>query len=263
MNRPICLFDSGLGGLSVLKECLKRFPNEDYLYFADEKFCPYGNRKDDFIIERVEKITKFFSTFNPKATIIACNTASRFYEIAKTASCTPIIEIVTPTVKYLKTYTKVKKLLVLATKSTKDGGLYQSKLNKVGIFCQVMDCGFIVPYAENLNIDEKDLKKRLLAVFNGVNFGKFDAILYACTHFSFADRVIKSCLPISFKVTSSEYCAVNFIKENYKIVDFEVEKKEILRKIKVFTNSSAFSLRKKLNYYGFDENLFEIFKIDI
>lgn len=263
MNRPICLFDSGLGGLSVLNECLNYFPDEDYLYFADEKFCPYGNRKDDFIIERVKKITKFFSAFNPKAIFIACNTASRFYKMAKTPSNGPIIEILTPTVNYLKTYTKVNNVLVLATKSTKEGGLYQSKLNNVGIFCQVIDCGFIVPYAENLKIEEDNLKKRLLKVFNGINFEKFDAVLYGCTHFSFADSAIKSCLPIPIKVTSSEYCAVNYIKENYEIINFEKEKNKNFRKIKVFTNSEAFSLRRKLNYYGFNGSRFEVFKINI
>ena len=77
MNRaPIGVFDSGVGGLSVLREIRRELPGEDLLYVADSGYAPYGDRPREFIRERAERIVQFFVDAGVKAIVIACNTAT-------------------------------------------------------------------------------------------------------------------------------------------------------------------------------------------
>ena len=75
-NRPIALFDSGVGGLTVFQKIKKLLPDENYLYFGDTKNMPYGEKTEEQLIEYADKIFKFFETKNAKAVVMACNTTS-------------------------------------------------------------------------------------------------------------------------------------------------------------------------------------------
>ena len=76
MEENIGVFDSGIGGATVLKEIIKVLPNENYIYYSDSKNNPYGDKSEDTIKEYCEKIAEFFINNNCKAIVIACNTAS-------------------------------------------------------------------------------------------------------------------------------------------------------------------------------------------
>ena len=76
MSRPIGIFDSGIGGVTVLKEIIKVLPEENYIYYSDSKNNPYGDKDDEEIINRCDEITNFLLEKNCKAIVIACNTAS-------------------------------------------------------------------------------------------------------------------------------------------------------------------------------------------
>ena len=76
MKRPIGIFDSGIGGVTVLSEIIKLLPNENYIYYSDSLNNPYGDRENKEIIEICDNITKFLISKNVKAIVIACNTAS-------------------------------------------------------------------------------------------------------------------------------------------------------------------------------------------
>ena len=82
-KQPIGVFDSGIGGLTVLEQLIKKFPNENFIYVADQGSCPYGTKSPCEIAERVESITSFLLALNVKAVVIACNTASVHIERAK------------------------------------------------------------------------------------------------------------------------------------------------------------------------------------
>ena len=84
-TRPIAMMDSGVGGLSILREVRRQLPNEDVIYFADQGHVPYGPRPQEEIIQFLVGITHFFQKHNAKVIVIACNTASAagLYEIRK------------------------------------------------------------------------------------------------------------------------------------------------------------------------------------
>ena len=114
-NRPIGIFDSGLGGLTVLQEYINHMPNEDYIYFGDNARVPYGSKSKDTIIEYSRQIVKFLISKNVKLIVIACGTASaNAFETLKNEFDVPIQTVIEPTAKAIND----KKVGVIATKST-------------------------------------------------------------------------------------------------------------------------------------------------
>lgn len=118
-TRPIGVFDSGIGGVTVLKEMIKILPNENYIYYSDSKNNPYGDKTDEEILKICDEIVKLLLQKNCKAIVIACNTASakavkylrkRYQEI-------PFVAI-EPAYKMVHDYSYDKQTLVMATKGT-------------------------------------------------------------------------------------------------------------------------------------------------
>ena len=110
-NRPIGIFDSGVGGLTVYKEIKSKFPNEDFIYLGDTERFPYGSKTKENIIEISKNCVNFLMSKNVKLIIIACGTAtSQALEELKGLFNIPIIGIISPTARYIKE----KQLLKLA-----------------------------------------------------------------------------------------------------------------------------------------------------
>ena len=102
-NRPIGMFDSGVGGLTVYKEIKRKLPNEKIIYLGDTKEFPYGSKSKQNIIELTKKNIEFLLKFNVKLIIIACGTAtSQALDVVKEIYRVPIIGIIEPTVDYIK-----------------------------------------------------------------------------------------------------------------------------------------------------------------
>ena len=119
MKRPIGILDSGIGGVTVLKEILKLLPNEDYIYYSDSIHNPYGEKTREQIFDYVDQIMKFFVEKNCKSVVFACNTATALTidEIRKKYSDLIIIGI-EPAYKMVHDYAQDKKILVMATPAT-------------------------------------------------------------------------------------------------------------------------------------------------
>ena len=118
-EKSIGVFDSGIGGVTVLKEIIKILPNENYIYFSDSKNNPYGDKKKEEIINRCDELLKFMLENNCKAIVIACNTASSIAAniLRKKYNNIPIIAI-EPAYKMVYDYSYDNKTLVMATKGT-------------------------------------------------------------------------------------------------------------------------------------------------
>ena len=111
-TRPIGMFDSGVGGLTVLKEVIKQNPKENIIYLGDTKRFPYGSKSKETIIDLTKKGIEFFISKNVKAIIIACGTAtSQALEEVQKQYDIPIIGIIDSTVEYIKENRKLRKIL--------------------------------------------------------------------------------------------------------------------------------------------------------
>lgn len=132
-NRPIAVFDSGIGGLTVLDHIIREFPNEEYYYLGDTKNCPYGVKTTEQIKQFVHDAIKFVERLDCKMMVIGCNTATfNSYHIE---SSIPIIRIIEPTAKEALTKhhargRKDEKIIVLGTNLTIDHKAYEKFLGE-------------------------------------------------------------------------------------------------------------------------------------
>lgn len=172
------LCDSGLGGLTVLKELRKKYPKNDYIYIGDNKNIPYGNKSLDELINLGQNLIDFLEKKNVDLIIIACGTlSSNVIPFLKTN--TKIIDVVRPTIKYINENIK-KKVTVFATDATIKSHIFRDNL-KYG--CTEVACPLFVPMIEN---DDIDVSKIVSMVPND------DIIVLGCTHFPLIEKYLNN-----------------------------------------------------------------------
>lgn len=192
-NRPIGFFDSGLGGLSTLKEARKILPRECFIYYADNLNSPYGNMEDERIIALSKERISYLLKKGIKALVIACNTvtAAAIKDIREMADV-PVIGMEPAIAPALK-LTKTRKVLLLATKATVRNKGYCSKYGDVEVACCV--CLGLAPFIERY-YDEDDriaqYIRRLVESYSGFNF---DCIVLGCTHYVLKKKLFEECFP--------------------------------------------------------------------
>ena len=195
MNRPIALFDSGVGGLTVLKSVMELLPCENYLYFADNGYFPYGTKSYADLRLRLAKLLNFMENFNPKVVVIACNTASLHLEYLQSLTNIPIIDVVTPTCKHVESVTMNKKVYLLATDATVQSQKYQQILEKVGVDVVAIPCSDFVPIAESGVCDTTALEV-ISSKLQPISHIDFDTVILGCTHFGLIEKPICNVLGV-------------------------------------------------------------------
>lgn len=192
-KQPIGVFDSGIGGLTVLEQLIKKFPNENFIYVADQGSCPYGTKSPCEIAERVESITSFLLARNVKAVVIACNTASVHIERAKSLTSKPVIGMIEPTCERAVQLTENKKIAVLATAATIESTAYQKLLEKSGITPVPLACGEFVELLESgfCGLSVEDIVRNKLRQIENAGM---DVLIYGCTHFSLLEPQVTKAL---------------------------------------------------------------------
>ena len=192
-KRKIGVFDSGIGGVTVLKEIVKILPNEYYIYYSDSKNNPYGDKKDEEIIELCVNIVNYFIERNCKAIVIACNTAS-----AKAAqylrskySQIPIIAI-EPAYKMVYDYSYEDVTLIMATKGTIESEKFNLLFKKYDNHkTYLLPCIGLADLIENGNEDEiKKYLKNNLEIYKG----RVKNVVLGCTHYPLIQNEIKEVL---------------------------------------------------------------------
>ncbi len=174
----IGLCDSGLGGLTVLKELKNKYPNNEYIYIGDNENIPYGNKPLNELIVLGQNMINFLESKNVDLIIIACGTlSSNILPYIKTK--TKIIDIITPTIKYINKNIK-KKVTIFATSATINTHIFKNNL-KYG--CLEIECPEFVPMIENNKINKKIIINKI---------PNDDIIVLACTHFPLIKKYIKN-----------------------------------------------------------------------
>ena len=191
-NNKIGIFDSGIGGVTVLKEIIKLLPNENYIYYSDSKNNPYGDKEDKEIIEICDKIVNNFIEQKCKAIVIACNTASA--KAAKTLrekyTQIPIIAI-EPAYKMVHDFSYDKVTLVMATKATIESEKFQNLYKLYNNHKTILyPCVGLAELIEENNQEkiEKYLNDNLK------QFNKIDNVVLGCTHYPLIKKQLNKVL---------------------------------------------------------------------
>lgn len=191
-TRPIGMFDSGVGGLTVLKEVINQNPNENIIYLGDTKRFPYGSKSKESIIDLTKKGIEFLISKNVKAVIIACGTAtSQALEKVQKLYDIPIIGIIDSTVDYIKENKKLRKIGVIATSGTIRSKGWQNKIhNKISdAIISYKACPLLAPMAEEGWTDNEVARLTIKEYLKG--FQDIDCLILGCTHYPLFEKLIK------------------------------------------------------------------------
>ena len=197
-NRPIGVFDSGLGGLCAVKEIIDIMPNENIIYFGDTGRVPYGTKSFETIKKYASQDVKFLRSFDVKLIIAACGTVSSVaYDILNNTDI-PSIGVVNPACYAALKVTKNKKIGVIGTSATINSNSYVSCIKSIDDSVEVfgLACPVFVSLVENgwINKDDNialEVAKRYLLTFAE---NDFDTLILGCTHFPLLEDIINHVL---------------------------------------------------------------------
>ncbi|MGG7059584.1 glutamate racemase [Clostridium nigeriense] len=187
-NRPIGFFDSGVGGLSVLKEAIKIMPNEDYIYFGDSKNAPYGMKSVEEVRELTFKAVEILLSKGVKGIAIACNTATSaaVADLRKLYPNLPLVGI-EPALKPAVELNNKGDILIMATamtlKETKFKRLMEKYKDRASII--PVPCPGLMEFIEAGKFEGKEVEGYLLDKINTYKKGEIASIVLGCTHYPF------------------------------------------------------------------------------
>jgi len=187
------VFDSGVGGLSVMREIARQLPHEDILYFADSANCPYGPRPLEEVRKLSEAITAFLIQQGAKIVVVACNTASAvsLHHLRATFQV-PIVGM-EPAIKPAAERTESKKIGVIATQATFQGELFASLVERfavdVDVYTQV--CPGLVERVEAGLIEDVETEDLLADCLKPMLDACIDSLVLGCTHYPFLRKTIE------------------------------------------------------------------------
>lgn len=228
------VFDSGIGGLTILKSLLENHPNNEYIYFGDTLNIPYGEKTNDQLKDLSDKIIRFLISKKVDMIVIACGTiSSSIYDEIKNKYDVPIYDIINPITNQLKKL-KIKKALLIATDKTIESKKFEEKLKSANIELYTQACPKFVPIIEHKSKDLLEIELgEYLYQYKNLDI---EVVIPGCTHYpiisgEIADYLNVDILDIGLIVAKSldiEY-SINDLKVYFSAVDDDL--KEVVKDI--------------------------------
>ncbi len=220
-RRPIGVFDSGLGGLTAVAEIMRILPSEHIVYFGDTARVPYGTRGKDTILRYVREDIEFLKSFDIKAIIMACGTASSValpqiedeYDI-------PIIGVVKPASLAAKNATKNKKIGIIGTPATIKSRSYEREILTFLPDAEIYTaaCPLFVPLVENGRVDPADivLKTMVEEYLTRIKEAGVDTLILGCTHYPIIERAIAEFMGNGVSLINPGEAAAEYLRQSEK-----------------------------------------------
>lgn len=209
-QRPIGVFDSGVGGLTVLSALRKRLPSEDLVYLGDTARVPYGTRSPATVIQYSQRVASRLVREDIKALVIACNTATAHAlpAVQRAGACIglPVIGVIQPGVQAALAASRGGTVAVLGTEGTVRAGRYQKALEAAGTKAIGQACSLLVPLAEE-GWTSGEVAQAVAQRYLTHLQGQVDTAILGCTHFPLLREVIQAALPGVVLVDSAETTA--------------------------------------------------------
>jgi glutamate racemase len=192
-NRPIGIFDSGIGGLTVVRSVRRQLPEEDIIYFGDTARVPYGNKSKATVIRFTREIMDFMMAKKVKMVVVACNTASSLgLPILKRNYKVPVVGVITPGADEAISVSRNRRIGVIGTKSTIASGAYEKEIRKIDRRYQVFSrsCPLFVPLVENRFFADPITRHVARIYLNGMKKKRIDTLILGCTHYPLLKGII-------------------------------------------------------------------------
>lgn len=224
-DAPIGVFDSGFGGLTVVREIMRQIPNEKIVYFGDTARVPYGSKSKETVTRFSRQITHFLQTQKVKTIVVACNTASAYAldELEKEIDI-PIIGVVKPGAKVAADVTKNGKVGVIATSATIGSEIYTTYIKQIKPKVSVTGkaCPLFVPLVEEGLLEDPvtdEIASRYLLELIDIDI---DTLILGCTHYPLIRNTIQ-------KVVGDKVTLVNPAYETARELKQLLEEKGLLQ----------------------------------
>lgn len=204
--RPIGVFDSGVGGLTVLAEIRDRLPYEHTVYFGDTARVPYGVRDPADVREFAFEIIRYLTDLDVKLIVVACNTASAVaLELAQAEFDAPIVGVIEPGARAAAVDTINRRVGVLATQVTVESGAYRRAVrgHDAGIVVHEQACPEFVPLIEKGVVDGPELEEVARGYLDPLTRRRVDAVILGCTHYPLISATINRILGPEVRLISS------------------------------------------------------------
>lgn len=235
-DRPIGVFDSGVGGLTVVREIMNQLPNENIVYFGDTARVPYGTKSPETVTKYTYQIIRFLLTKNVKAIVAACNTVSAVsLDKVKKEFELPMIGVVHPGTAAAVKKTENKRVGVIGTGATVNSKAYDKSIGEINkeIITYGLACSLFVPLVEEGWLDNEIAYKTAEEYLKEMKNKQIDTLILGCTHYPLLTKIIGA-------VMGDDVTLINPAFETAK------ETKEMLRKNDMLREDS---LKPEYKYY--------------
>jgi glutamate racemase len=222
-NDSIGVFDSGLGGLTVLNALCKHLPQENFIYLADTARIPYGNKPTSTLTRFAEECCRFLEQKQVKLIVIACHSISSVaLDYIRSKFKLPIIGMIEPSVEQIRSLTESQKLVVLGTRRTIDAGTYEKMFSREKSISSVhpLPCPLFVPLVEEGHISDSMCDLVVGNTLSSLKELDPTSLFLGCTHFPFLIESIKKIVPKA-KILDPAECVATSVQSLLKEQNLE------------------------------------------
>lgn len=216
MGKPIGIFDSGIGGLTVVREIIRNLPHEDLVYFGDTARVPYGTKSPQTVIKFSIENALFLLRFRVKLIIVACNTSSSYALSVLTNNFkVPVIGVINPGAEEAVKATKNGRIGVIGTNATINSGAYEREIKNINPWLEVFSraCPLFVPLVEEGWLSEKVTREVAAKYLKPLKGKKIDTLILGCTHYPLLKAIIKDVMGSAVTLIDSARQVAVYVKE--------------------------------------------------
>jgi len=198
--------DSGVGGLTVVKEVLRQLPQEQIIYFGDTARAPYGPRKPEEVVRFTREIADYLTRFKPKMLVLACNTATAVaLDDIRSRVDIPVVGVIKPGARAAVKASRTGRIGVIGTEGTVKSGAYEGALREISAQLEIVSlaCPDLVPLVEAGECDSPHAWETVRRSLAPLAFGELDCLILGCTHYPFLAAPIAEVMGHSVELISS------------------------------------------------------------
>jgi glutamate racemase len=251
-RRPtIGVFDSGFGGLTVLRELVALIPDADYLYFGDTARLPYGSKSAETVAKYALGAAEYLQQHGAELLVIACNTATALaLDKIESASSVPVVGVVEPEAKAADARSGNRKVVVIGTEATVNSHAYHRALEARGVEAREKACPLLVPLVEEGWV-EHPVTEQVARIYLGEAFAdafhSADVLVLGCTHYPLIKPLLRRITPEQVQIVDSAESTAEVVRERLNIAPLSVtpgEERRAEPRMKFFATDSVEKFRR-------------------
>jgi glutamate racemase len=228
-NSPIGVFDSGIGGLTVLQEIIREMPEESTIYLGDTARVPYGTRSAETVMRYSFDNTRFLSSKDIKLLVVACNTASSVsLDAIKNTVSIPVIGVIEPGAKAAAKATRNKKIGVIGTEATVKSNAYTKAIKAIDDSIEVFSiaCPLFVPLVEEGWVEGQITTLIVSRYLDEMKDKGIDTVVLGCTHYPLLKKVIAGVMGSGVRLIDSAIETSLEIRRTLELLDLKKKQKD-------------------------------------